>query len=80
MVTHLPTYYGTLSYTLRRQGPDTLHLRVTGALALPPGKMVVKPPLPCPLVQVEVNGSQIETFDAESARCGACSAEVVMKY
>jgi hypothetical protein len=80
VVTNLPTYYGKLSYTLHREGLDTLRLIVTGELALPPGKIVVKPPLPRPLVQVEVNGSKIETFDAESASCGACPAEVVMKY
>ena len=80
VVTDLPTYYGKLSYTLRREGPDTLRLIVTGALVLPPGKIIIKPPLPRPLVRVEVNGNKIETFDAESARCGACPAEVVMKY
>jgi hypothetical protein len=80
VVTDLPTYYGKLSYTLRRQGPDTLRLTVAGELALPPGKIVVKPPLPRPLVQVEVNGSLSETFDADSARCSACPAEMIMKY
>jgi hypothetical protein len=80
VVTNLPTYYGKLSYTLHREGPDTLRLIVTGDLALPPGKIVVKPPLPRPLVQVEVNGSKSETFDAESASCGECPAEMIMKY
>jgi hypothetical protein len=80
VVTDLPTYYGKLSYTLHREGPDTLRLIVTGELALPPGKIIVKPPLPHPLVQVEVNGSKSETFDAESVSCGECPAEMIMKY
>ena len=80
VVTDLPTYYGKLSYTLHRQGPDTLRLVVTGDLALPPGKIVVKPPLPRPLVQVEVNGIKSATFDAESASCAKCPAEMIMKY
>ena len=80
VVKELPTYYGKLSYTLRMEGPDTLRLIVSGDLALPPGRIVVKPPLPRPLVQVEVNGSKIETFDAESVTCGVCPAEMVMRY
>ena len=80
VVKELPTSYGKLSYTLRREGSDTLRLIVSGDLALPPGRMVVKPPLPRPLVQVEVNGSKIETFDAESVTCGVCPAETVMRY
>jgi hypothetical protein len=80
VVKELPTYYGKLSYTLRMEGPDTLRLIVSGDLALPPGRLVVKPPLPRPLVQVEVNGSKIETFDAESVTCGVCPAEMVMRY
>jgi hypothetical protein len=80
VVTNLPTYYGKLSYTLHREEPDTLRLIITGDLALPPGKMVVKPPLPRPLVQVEVNGSKIETFNADSVTCGVCPAEMVMRY
>ncbi len=80
VVTDLLTYYGKLSYTLHQEGPDTLRLIITGDLALPPGKIVVKPPLPRPLVQVEVNGSMIETFDAQSASCAECPAEMIMKY
>ena len=62
------------------EGSDTLRLIVSGDLALPPGRFVVKPPLPRPLVQVEVNGNRIETFDAESVPCGVCPAEIVMRY
>ena len=80
VVKELPTYYGKLSYTLRMQGPDTLRLLVSGDLALPPARIVVKPPLSRPLVQVEVNGSKIETFDAESVSCGVCPAEMVMRF
>jgi hypothetical protein len=80
VVTDLPTYYGKLSYTLHRQGPGTLRLLVTGELTLPPGEIVVTPPLPRPLMQVEVNGRMIETFDAASARCDQCPAEMIMRY
>jgi hypothetical protein len=79
-VTGLPTYYGKLNYTLTREGTDRLRLLLTGDLALPPGKIVVKPPLPRPLVQVTVNGAIKETFDSESAVCDVCPAEMVMQY
>jgi hypothetical protein len=80
VVKDLPTYYGKLSYTLQMARPDSLRLSVSGDLSLPPGRIVVKPPLPRPLVQVDVNGSKIETFDAESVTCGVCPAEIVMRY
>jgi len=80
VVKELPTYYGKLSYTLRMEGSDTLRLIVSGDLALPPGRLVVISPLPRPLVQVEVNGSKIETVDAESVTCGVCPVEMIMRY
>jgi hypothetical protein len=80
VIKDLPTYYGKLSYTLRIEGSDALRLTVSGDLILPPGRLVVKPPLPRLLVQVDVNGRQIETFDAASVTCGVCPAEIVMKY
>ena len=80
VVTDLPTHYGKLSYTLHREGSDALRVTITGDLSLPRGKIVVKPPLPRSLVLVEINGSKIESFDAESASCVECPAEIVMKY
>jgi hypothetical protein len=80
VVKDLPTYYGKLSYTLQMEGSDALRLTVSGDLALPPARIVVTPPLLRPLVQVEVNGSKIETFDAESVICSVCPAEMVMRY
>ena len=80
VVMNLPTYYGKLNYTLRREGTDTLRLILSGDITLPPGKIVVKPPLPHPLVQVEVNGRRMEAFDAESAICDAFPAEMAIHY
>ncbi|HYQ90846.1 MAG TPA: hypothetical protein VES89_01895, partial [Candidatus Competibacteraceae bacterium] len=80
VVKNLPTYYGKLNYTLRREGPAVLRLMLAGTLAVPKGGIVVKPPLPRPLLQVEVNGRNIETFDADSATCSEHPAEWVMTY
>jgi hypothetical protein len=78
-VRDLPTHYGKLSYTLRKEGVNTLYVSIFGELAVPPGQIVVKPPLPAPLVQVEVNGEDIHTFDAESIVINQCPAEIIMK-
>jgi hypothetical protein len=80
VVMNLPTYYGKLNYTLRREGTDTLRLILAGGITLPPGKIVVKPPLPHPLVQVEVNGRRMEAFDSESVICDAFPAEMAIHY
>jgi hypothetical protein len=80
VVKDLPTYYGRLSYTLRREEPATLRLTLAGTLALPKGGIVIKPPAPRPLVQVEVKGGKIETFAADSVTCRECPAELVIKY
>ena len=42
----LPTHYGILNYTLRRDGADALRVRLSGDLSVPPGGIVVQPPLP----------------------------------
>jgi hypothetical protein len=75
----LPIHYGTLSYTLRKEGTDTLRVAISGDLAVPPGKVVVKPPLPGPLVQVEMNGENVSSFDAESIVINRCPAEIRMR-
>jgi hypothetical protein len=52
---------------------------ISGAVAVPPGKIVIQPPLAAPLVQVEVNGERIHTFDAERVVINRCSAEISVK-
>jgi hypothetical protein len=79
-VQRLPTWFGTLSYRLRREGPDQLRLRLSGDLALPPGKIVVKAPSGRPLRKVVVNGRPIAAFSADEAVIGEFPAEVMLKY
>jgi hypothetical protein len=76
----LPTHYGVLHYTLRSAGPDALQMRLWGDLTLPPGRIVVQPPLPRPLTAVSVNGAAVDTFTATSATIGEFPAEVVLTY
>jgi hypothetical protein len=79
-VQDLPTYYGTLSYTLRRVGPQTLRLTLAGNLAMPPGKIIARPPLPGPLIRVEINSQPSDAFDADSATIGQWPAEVLLQW
>ena len=61
-VKNLPTYYGNLTYSLRLEGKDTLRLKLEGDLVVPPGGIVVMPPLPRPIRQVKINGRVVERF------------------
>jgi len=79
-VKRLPTHYGILSYSLRADGPDTVRLRLSGDLAVPPGKIVVRSPLVRPLKSLTVNGKPAGTFTAEGAVLGECPADVVLGY
>ncbi len=79
-VRRLPTHYGVLEYTLQREGPDTLRLRITGDLTVPAGKLVVRPPLPAPLRSVTINGQASQTFTADAAVIDRVPADVVLTY
>jgi hypothetical protein len=76
---NLPTYYGNLSYSLRMDDPGALRLRLSGDLLLPPGGIVVKPPLPQPIRHVQVNGRAIENFGSDGFTCKECPAEALVR-
>jgi hypothetical protein len=79
-VRRLPTYWGILNYTLRGETADAVRLRLSGDLALPPGKIVVESPLSRPLRAVVVNGRPVETFTAEHAVVAEFPADVLLHY
>ena len=79
VVGNLFTYYGTLGFTLRRLGADALSLALRGD-ACPPGGLVLRPPLPRPLAQVEIDGRPSTAFDADGVVVSACPADVVLRY
>jgi len=74
----LATYYGKISYTLRRENPDTLHFNLREGISVPSGGIVVKTPLPLPIREVEVNGRPTDSFTDESFTLRECPAEVVV--
>jgi len=79
-VKNLPTYYGNLTYSLRLKGKGTLRLRLRGDLVVPPGGIVVMPPLPRPIRQVEFNGRALTEFTTDSFTCRECPAEAVVRF
>jgi len=47
---------------------------------VPPGGIIIKPPLPRPIRHVEMNGRVLETFDADSFTCRDCPAEALARF
>lgn len=77
-VAAMPTRYGTLEYQLGREADGSFVAEIGGDLVVPPGGVVLRPPLDRPLAQVEVDGSPTAEFDAESVTLRALPARVVM--
>jgi hypothetical protein len=79
-VKRLPTYFGVLSYTLRPEGDGVLRMQLTGDLNVPPGGIVLAPPLPRALTAVTVNGTSLQGFSADSVTIREFPAEVRLEY
>jgi hypothetical protein len=79
-VKDLPTYFGDISYSLRLDSPGVLRLRLGGNLVLPPGGIVVEPPLARPIRLVHVNGRVLENFQSHSLTCRKYPAEIVVDF
>jgi hypothetical protein len=79
-VENLPTHYGKLSYSLRLESADTLCVSLQGDLDVPRGGIVVKPPLPRPIRQIEINGRALEDFESQSFTCRECPAEIMVRF
>ncbi|MBS1212908.1 MAG: discoidin domain protein [Proteobacteria bacterium] len=78
-VRDLPTHHGRLSYSLRREDPETYRLTLAGNLAVPPGGILVMPPLAGPLLEVQINGVYSAAFAPDWARCSDCPAEFLLR-
>ncbi len=78
-VKRLPTYYGTLNYSLKPREEGGLKLTLSGDITLPPGKLVVYSPLKTPLKSVSVNGHPIENFKRNQVTIDEFPAEVILQ-
>jgi hypothetical protein len=79
-VRRLPTYYGTLNYSIRPRGDRELVVAMTGDIALPPGRIVLCSPLDQPLTGVTVNGRESRNFTKREAVIHQFPATVVLRY
>jgi hypothetical protein len=79
-VKRLPTRFGVLAYTLVSEGDGALRMRLTGDVSVPPGGIVLQPPLPRPLTAVTVNGAPVTTFTADAATIREFPADVRLEY
>ena len=79
VVENLPTYYGTLGYTLAREGESRLRLSVSAGLEPPPGGIVVRPPLRGPVRRAWVDGREHARFDATSVTLERAPATLVIE-
>jgi len=75
----LATYYGEISYTMKREDTDTLRFNLQEGIRIPPGGIVVRPPFPMSIREVEVNGRIADSFTDESFTLGECPAAVVVR-
>ena len=80
-IADLPTWWGPLRYTMQRRpdGALELELDLAAPLRRPAGGIVIQPPLPRPLVSVEVDGRAHADFRAESVTLRHSPAHVVMR-
>jgi hypothetical protein len=54
-------------------------MTLDGNVVMPPGGIIVQPPLPRPLGQVQINGRNSAAFAPEWARCRECPADIVLR-
>jgi hypothetical protein len=80
IVRRLPTYYGTLNYSVRPHADHELVVRMSGDIALPPGRIVLPSPLDQPLTGVIINGRESRNFTEREAVIDQFPATVVLRY
>ncbi|NUO78845.1 discoidin domain-containing protein [candidate division KSB1 bacterium] len=78
-VKRLPTYYGVLNYSMKREGKNVM-VKLTGELHVPKGGIVLKSPLHTPLKAVRVNGKASKAFTHDEAIIASFPAEVRLSY
>lgn len=79
-VRNLPTYFGNLSYTLRKSGED--HLKMSVAIDSSDSRIgfVIKPPSIGRMVEVHVNSRKLSKFDPENLIVYDCPAHILIRY
>ncbi len=77
VVRGLHTAYGVLGFSLARTAPLQLEMQIDPGLHLPPGGLVLRPPLPGRLRGVVINDVPCPVFTPDGCVCHALPAHVV---
>jgi hypothetical protein len=78
-VGNLPTTYGNLTFTIRKQGTQVVAV-LSGDMNMPQGKIVLRSPLAAKLKSVLVDGRTTEAFTDREVRLPKLPARVAMAY
>lgn len=76
----LPTYFGDLSYSLRKEGADRLRIHLGGGLTPPSGGIIIRPPLPVPMPQLRIAGTSQAVISGRSIICRSCPADILLSF
>lgn len=79
VVQNLPTYWGALSYRMRKADGDAVEVDIAAGLSVPPGGIVVRPPLRRSLAQVTINGKPCAKFETDCVTLHSVPARVVVR-
>jgi hypothetical protein len=78
-VKQLPTYYGTLNYKMKMDG-GRLNVELNGNLRMPPGKIIIKPPVAAALQAVHINGKPSTAFDSKEIIVSEFPAKIGLSF
>jgi hypothetical protein len=78
-VKRLPTHFGILSYSMRLDGPNTLRVRLTGDLNVPPGGIEIHSPIAGPIHSASVDGAPVLANGANTVTVRQFPAEVAIE-
>lgn len=79
-VKRMPTWHGTLNYRMGMNGPDRLHVHLSGDVAVPAGGIVLHSPLDRPIREASINGQPATSLTAKTLALKVFPAEVELRY
>lgn len=78
-VTALPTYYGNITYSVRKEG-RTVVVQLGGDIAIPSGKIVLKSPLSQRIRSASINKRLVKVSKENEIVIGKLPARVELRY
>ena len=74
----MSTWYGALDFSARLAGKLLIH--ISGAMRIPPGGFVLRPPCPGPIRSLTCNGRPVKSFTADEVLIREFPAEVAITF